>query len=211
MLGPVTDCRRSRTELVIALKLSEVSLSQGKAGVQEQRCVGWAVLYLSCASVDGSSPKGCCGCTEPGPRQLQRDAQRGQQRWHAPALTWGLHRLLLPRVLLRVAQGMFSLPWRQPIIPSSSVYTVPAAGTTRGTFKPLNKSIGGLLNRNALKSFEKEQQMHCFTELVSLVSNSARTTDYFYAAFLYYSPQKVTEISMKLTLLVSHIAEMLLP
>jgi len=34
---------------------------------------------------------------------------------------------------------------------------------------------------------------------------------YFYAAFLYYSPQKVTAISMKLTLLVSHVAEMLLP
>lgn len=49
--------------------------------------------------------------------------------------------------------------------------------------------------------------MYGFTELVSLVLNSVCTMDIFMLLFSITVPPKVTKISMKLALLVSHVAE----
>lgn len=51
--------------------------------------------------------------------------------------------------------------------------------------------------------------MYGFTELVSLVLSSLCTMDIFMLLFSIIVPPKVTKISMKLTLLVSHVAETL--
>lgn len=76
------------------------------------------------------------------------------------SVLWGPYPVPLPGTLLAAPQACLS--------PSEATYCSPsiallyiyhsAALTSRGTFKPLNEFIGGLLNRNALKSFEKSNR-----------------------------------------------------
>lgn len=135
---PVTDCGRSRTWLLIAFKLSEVSLFEVIPSVQKPVCVGWAVLHPSCAYLQGSCPPSSAAA------------------WGAevPAASPGHALLLQQRCSEQHKAHLLSLGGSQ-LQPHPTLPYIPSAGDT---FELWNESLGGLLNRNALKPFEKNSR-----------------------------------------------------
>lgn len=152
---PVTDCSRNRTKLLIALKLSEGShfFKWNRYPRVDIRRVGYSALFLClCAGIPPlrllQLHRGASLCW------LQRDTQRGQcmpLRWVRAYIHCS------SRGISQSSTRHIFSPLETAHTPLFHIYHC-CRSNYWGTFEPLHESIGGLLNRNALKSFEKSSR-----------------------------------------------------
>lgn len=155
---PVTDYSRNRTELFGGLKLSHLTFSSENSCPRVDVCgVGYSAPLL-CPQA-GTLPQQMLQLTG-GPVLAGCKGTPSQD--HDVLLCWvRADDDCSSREYCSEQHKAYFLFLRghplQPI-PPSAIYSVPAAVTTKGTFKHINESIGGLLNRNALKSFEKSSR-----------------------------------------------------